>query len=55
MKNAKTIKDLMATKDNDIKSIISKTLSIENKYVNRRNERRAAVEEIFDMIKSEVK
>jgi hypothetical protein len=55
MKNSKTAKDVMESKSNEVKTIISKTLSIENKYVNRRKERREAVEEIFEMVKSEVK
>lgn len=51
----KTIKDVLEGKSNEVKGIISKTLTIENKYLNIRKERRSAVEEIIEMIKSEVK
>jgi hypothetical protein len=55
MQTKKTIKEVMETKSNEVKIIISKTLAIENKYINRRKERRSAVEEIIDMVKNEVK
>ena len=55
MENKRSIKEIMNTKSDIVKNIISKALNIENKYMNRKKERGMAVDEIVEMIKNEVK
>jgi hypothetical protein len=55
MGNNKNAKDVMGDQTNAVKNIISKALRIEEKYLYLRTQRDDAIEEIYEVVKNEVK